>query len=435
LDADDGSVPSRPPPRMLTNARWSLVGQGGRLAMQLAYFTVVAHTLGPKEYGAFVSAIALASVLAPFSGVGIGNILVKNVARDPRTLKTSYGNALVVMFLSAVVLVMAMAGISHFVLPSSVSLLVVASVAFSDLLFQRLVELGGQAFQAVHQMNFSASIQLLSGFCRLVAALTMMLFAHPITAARWSLFYISSSGLSALLACIFVQWRLTKPTVEWRNIPGQLGEGFHFSTSLSAQSIYNDIDKTMLARLSTLDAAAIYAVAYRFVEAAMVPIRSLAYVTYPQFFKHGVNGVAHTCAYAKKVIPKAFLYGFAVSWILFFSAPLIPHLFGVAYKPSVDAMRWLCWLPAIKSIHAFQTDILTGAGYQFVRSLMQWLVAIFNVAINFWLIPIWGWRGAAWSSLAADGLLVVVLQLAIWFYLSAEAKLPGLATKTQALDA
>jgi len=420
---------------MVYNAGWSLMGQGGRLLMQLAYFTVVAHTLGPREYGAFVSATALAAVFAPFSGFGIGNIVVKNVARDPRTLRTSYGNALVVMFLSAAILVAIMVIASSFALPSSVGLLVVASVAVSDLLFQRLVELGGQAFQAVHQMNLSASIQLLSGFNRLVAALVLMLFVHPITATRWSLFYIASSGLSAFLACVFVHQKLAKPAVNWRIIPGQLREGFHFSTSLSAQSIYNDIDKTMLARLSTLDAAAIYAVAYRFVEAAMVPIRSIAYVTYPQFFKHGVNGVAHTCAYAKKVLPKAFLYGLVISCVLFFSAPLIPYLFGAAYKPSVGAMRWLCWLPAIKSIHAFQTDVLTGAGYQFVRSLIQWLVAIFNVAINFWLIPIWGWRGAAWASLAADGLLVIVLQLAIWFYLAAEAKIPGFSAKTQALDA
>ncbi len=403
--------------------------------MQLAYFTVVAHTLGPKEYGAFVSATALASIFAPFAGVGIGNIIVKNVARDSRTLAASYGNAVTVMFLSAVALVAAMVGVSHFVLPSSVGLLLVITVAFSDLLFQRLVELGGQAFQAVHQMNYSASIQLLSGVCRLIAALVLMLFVHPISATRWALLYIASSGLSALFACIWVQWKLTKPVVDWNTIPGQLGEGFHFSTSLSAQNVYNDIDKTMLARLSTLDSTAIYAVAYRFVEAAMVPIRSLAYVTYPHFFKHGVHGVASTQAYAKKVIPKAFLYGLSVSCLLFVCAPLIPYAFGPGYKSSVEAMRWLAFLPAIKSVHAFQTDVLTGAGYQFVRSLMQWLVALFNIGINFWFIPTWGWKGAAWSSLAADGLLVVVLQLAIWFYISAEAKVPGFGAKTQAQDA
>src|SRR5262249_44499537 len=116
-------------------------------------------------------------------------------------------------------------------------------------------------------------------------------------------------------------------------------------------------------------------------------------------------------------------------------APLIPYAFGPGFKSSVDAMRWLAFLPAIKSVHAFQTDVLTGAGHQFVRSLLQWLVALFNIGINFWFIPAWGWKGAAWPSLAADGLLVIVLQVAIWFYMSAEAKVPSFATKTQTQDA
>jgi len=40
---------------------------------------------------------------------------------------------------------------------------------------------------------------------------------------------------------------------------------------------------------------------------------------------------------------------------------------------------------------------------------MQIGVAVFNVAINFWIIPAFSWRGAAWSSLASDGLLAVLM--------------------------
>src|SRR5208283_3223197 len=79
--SEERSAPGNPPSSMVHSAGWSFMGQGGRLLMQLAYFAVVAHTLGPKEYGAFVGATALASVFAPFCGVGIGNIVVKNVAR------------------------------------------------------------------------------------------------------------------------------------------------------------------------------------------------------------------------------------------------------------------------------------------------------------------------------------------------------------------
>jgi O-antigen/teichoic acid export membrane protein len=32
-------------------------------------------------------------------------------------------------------------------------------------------------------------------------------------------------------------------------------------------------------------------------------------------------------------------------------------------------------------------------------------VAAVNLGLNFWWIPVYGWIGAAWSSVASDGLL------------------------------
>ena len=64
-------------------------------------------------------------------------------------------------------------------------------------------------------------------------------------------------------------------------------EGFYFSVSLSAYTVSQDIDKTMLVRLSSLEAAGIYTVAYRVIEIALVPVRSFLAATYPKFFQRG----------------------------------------------------------------------------------------------------------------------------------------------------
>jgi len=72
-------------------------------------------------------------------------------------------------------------------------------------------------------------------------------------------------------------------------------------------------------------------------------------------------------------------------------------------------LRWLAPLPLLKTCHYFAADVLTGAGHQALRVSIQVIVAAFNVLINLWLIPRYSWRGAAWSSLASDGLLAVAL--------------------------
>jgi O-antigen/teichoic acid export membrane protein len=101
-------------------------------------------------------------------------------------------------------------------------------------------------------------------------------------------------------------------------------------------------------------------------------------------------------------------------------AGFIPMVLGRAYQESVTALRWLCLLPVIKCVHIFLSDTLTGANYQWQTSSAQIAVAVFNILINLWLIPAFTWRGAAWSSLATDGLLMVLLYLIIHWHLRRE---------------
>jgi O-antigen/teichoic acid export membrane protein len=92
----------------------------------------------------------------------------------------------------------------------------------------------------------------------------------------------------------------------------------------------------------------------------------------------------------------------------------VPHIIGPEYTRTVEALRWLSLLPVLKALHYYFSDALSGAGYQAVRMCIQVAVAIFNVLINFWLIPAYSWRGAAWSSLASDGLLALGIGTAVF---------------------
>lgn len=171
----------------------------------------------------------------------------------------------------------------------------------------------------------------------------------------------------------------------------------------------------MLARLSSLQATGIYASAYRLIDVAFVPVRSLLAAAYAKFFQHGTSGIAGTIDFSKRLLPLAGLYGAIVGIALFFLAPVVPYILGHEYQDAVAALRWLAPLPLLKALHYFAADTLTGAGFQGLRSATQAIVAVFNILVNLWLIPLYSWQGAAWSSLASDGLLVLSLWLAVAF--------------------
>jgi O-antigen/teichoic acid export membrane protein len=169
----------------------------------------------------------------------------------------------------------------------------------------------------------------------------------------------------------------------------------------------------MLTRLGSLDAVGIYAAAYRLIDAGFIPVRSLLYAAYPRFFQHGSSGITGSTRYARRLLPRSGGYGLLACTALMVFAPLVPRFLGKDYITAVEAVRWLAPIIFFRSIHYFLADSLTGAGYQSRRTAMQAGVAALNIALNFWLIPLYSWRGAAWASLASDGTLMVGLYIVI----------------------
>jgi O-antigen/teichoic acid export membrane protein len=60
------------------------------------------------------------------------------------------------------------------------------------------------------------------------------------------------------------------------------------------------------------------------------------------------------------------------------------------------------------------------------------VVALLNIGLNLVLLPRWSWRGAAWTSLGCDGLLVVVFWLAALYYVRREGLAPAYVTPANA---
>ena len=85
---------------LVRNALWLLLGSGLRASIQGIYFVLIARALGPDGYGAFAGVVALVALASPFSGLGMGNILIKNVARDRETFGESWGTGVVAVALS-----------------------------------------------------------------------------------------------------------------------------------------------------------------------------------------------------------------------------------------------------------------------------------------------------------------------------------------------
>lgn len=400
---------------LLRDATHLSIGQGLRLVIQAAYFVLVARALGPDHYGAFVTAVAMAALLSPFSGLGTPNLFIKNVRSGKREARVCWGNGLLLSALSGTALSAAAVTIS-WLLHLRIVLFVTFTVAIADLVLLKITELAASGFTAVGRMKQTALQIVAASGLRLAGILLLLTITRPVPLERWALVYLLTSLLGAGYA--FAKgsrcWGL--PRTDMASLREDAAEGVFFSIAGSAATIYNDIDKVMLSRLGSLEATGVYAAAYRVIDVSMTPVRSLAAAAYPQFFRQGLHGARATYRYALSLIAKVAVYGVFASASLWLLAPVLPHILGANYGSVAPAVRWLALIPFLRCLHSFMADALSGAGLQRTRTTIQVVVALVNIAINLAILPRYSWRGAAWSSLACDGLLVVLFWSVASFY-------------------
>src|SRR5262249_1776899 len=165
-----------------------------------------------------------------------------------------------------------------------------------------------QAFQAFERLHWTATINVILSASRLSAAVILLVVHRNPSALQWARFYLGSTVVAAVVGLTLVVIKLGTPIFTFERMAAEAKEGLYFSISLSAQTIYNDIDKTMLARLGTLDATGIYGAAYRLIDVSFAPVASLLAAAYPNFFRTGAGGIAATLRYARPLILRALGY-------------------------------------------------------------------------------------------------------------------------------
>jgi O-antigen/teichoic acid export membrane protein len=383
-----------------------LVGQGLNLLLQAGYFVLLARLLGVREYGVFAGAFAFAAIATPYSSLGSGLLFVRYVSTNAGNFAAFWGNILLSTFaMGSLLTILLYVTAPHLLNPASASLILL--VALGDCVCRQLVSCIGQVFQAFERLRMTAATNVLVSFLRLMAIAFLALISPHATAWQWAMASLIVSVLAAGITSAFVIVRYGRPCFDPQLLLSKLGEGFGFSLAGSTQSAYNDIDKTMLCHYGLNVANGIYTLAYRIIDVATIPITALDVAVLPRYFHLSREKSAGLVNLSIRLAKRAALTGMIASICMFLAAPLIPLIVGEGFRDSVTALRWLCLIPVFRGVHQLTGSAITGLGFQRYRTTAQFSVAALNVGLNLWLIPRYGWLGAAWASVASDGTLAV----------------------------
>jgi O-antigen/teichoic acid export membrane protein len=398
---------------LVRNTGWMVLGQGANFFVQAGYFLLVAKLLGVTQYGVFAGAYALVSTVSPYSTLGSAMLFMRYAGADRNSAPLYWGNALATTICSSVV-------IGAILMPVGCQLLGMQSVALilvlvaSNCCMSQIVSSASVVFQTFEILKATAGLQALSNLLRLIAVGILVLTLHHASAFQCALGILASSMLAALTAVICVKGHIGGMHTNGKLFRLRFWEGLGFSFAGSTQTAYNDLDKLMLSHYGMNAANGIYTMAYRIVDFSTTPVTAMDSAILPRYFALHQNGSGEVKRLARKGIPLAALVGLGAACCTLVASPFVVAIVGHSFAEALHAVRWLCWLPALRGIHQLSGGVLTATGNQNYRTAAQFTVAVLNLVLNILWIPAHGWLGAAWATLISDGSLCV-LNLGLMF--------------------
>lgn len=390
-----------------------------RTLAQAISLWVIARALGPDGYGAITAVVAIAGAVGYLFAFGSPLSMINAVAKGERTLPRAWRESLAAGLTSVPLLLLTYLGVTFWVLPAPVPLIVAACFALAEIAIMPMCQACVYACIAADRRGDAARLTLLPALVRLAFALALWPLVQKVGAASalsiWSVMYLASSVLALLVAL-----RLLRPMTQgswppaWHGFGPAVRQGLPFATAGIAQKLAADADKALLASMASLHAAGTYALAYRMLEMAQMPLQALgmSIVTHlarrhEHSHREGTRDLLH-------ILPIPMVYALLAIPALLGLAWLIPWIFGPDYAGASASIRALAFLPLVMAPRIQIQASLSAAGLQGRVAMTHLAGAALGIGMNLYLIPRSGVAGAIVSAYLVESTVLVLQAYAMY---------------------
>lgn len=398
----------------LFNTSWMMGERMLHIGVGFAIAIVLARYLGPEQFGILSYAISVTAIFASAGHMGLAGLVVREVVREPeeipKILGTTFMLKLTGMAIGFVLVLGYALAFEEFGSNTFWMLLIVASAIFFQTFdvieywFQSQVQAKYPAIAKSCAILLAAALKvglILSG-----AGLLAFAFAHTaqfiVAALILAYLYNSTTRLSV------ISWQANLAKAK-----ELLGQGWIIYLGSIFAVIYMKIDQIMLKWMVGVQEVGVYAVAAQLSEAwYFLPVAVVASF-FPKLIKLRDSDNELFNRRLQQLFDFLFLVAVAVAIVVtLIAGPLISMLFGAEYQGAAPVLTIHIWGGVFIFMRAlFSRWILIENALMF-SLITQGMGALFNIGLNFLLIPRYGAEGAAMATvisyaIASYGALLV----------------------------
>jgi len=346
-------------------SRWvsSLATICGNAIVQAFSLILFARTLGSAEYGVIVAAAATSAVAAEFVGIGSGDLIIREVSRNPEKFAASFGHALRMVAVTFVPVALIATLVTALWFSTDVTVGVIFVLIVGEILTTRIVFMSEQVAIAHHATHVANLVRIFTTFVRL-AIVCLAIFAARVTnASAWAPFAAASGFLCAAGSLAFIIRRFGSPQLGGRQEgPSRLGLLFSFMQIIRATQFA--IDKFAVGSVAGAAVVGSYGAASRVAQLGVMPASAVTRITYPMFFARGAEGLHSGIQFARRIAPAVLGLGLLSTIGLIAVAVALPYLLGPEFEAAKEFLLMLAILPVVTVLQNLFGDTLTGADLQ-----------------------------------------------------------------------
>ena len=364
------------------------------IAISLIVTIYLARHLGTVGFGKYNFVFAYLAFFSILTDLGLQKILIREMSRDESIAPKLIGNAYIIRsILTIFALVLAMIIITSMSYPADTTTYVY--IAAFTLLFVSFSDFYATIFQANLRMEYNMFAKLI--YKILSAGLILwIIFSHG-TLMQIMIVLVFSEMVKTLINYSFSR-KFVKPCFAidlelWKYI---LKESLPIALSSVIWVIYFRIDVVMLSIMIGDIPVGLYSAAYKLSEPLLLISGALMISLFPIMsasFKNSKDSLQKSYRLSIKYI---FIIALPIAMgTTLIADKIILLIYGNQFADSISALQILIWALVFTSITPVLTHLLTAIGKQKLNTLSSALCAVLNIILNFILIPILSYNGAA----------------------------------------
>lgn len=374
----------------------------------------IARYLGLENFGLYCTALALVNTFLIANDIGSTTLLLREGARDEKKIGLYLGNSILIQFFASLGFFALALITAYFLKYNALTVWLVILLGIGTIIFEFR-----KSFRAVLRiflkLKFFAYLEIING---LLTFISIFIVTKIIPDKNLGLILIAGIPLILnflLIAALYVyDHKFVQAKYDLQKIWPMIKEGYEYSIYNIVYTIYFQISTLMVQAIRNDTEVGLYSAAAKLIMLLLIIPQMIFQVALPLMFKYSKIDLEKYKRIHKFIFRylNAFAFPIIVGCFLL-AEPIIRFVYHKeSFMPAASALAIMSVFLIARFVGNVSGQSLTAMDKQKPKLIMELVSLVVLVGLNFWLINLYGFIGAAIATVATE----IILRVSFLFF-------------------